>query len=268
MYSLIQYHKNTLFAVLYLSLLAGCGGPSIAIEKPFRDPLASMVPGQTTRESVHTLLGKPCSGTNFLWPSKYEGNVEVFRASGDAWGWAGFIPVPADGNMTHYALITYDSSGRVSATDWGYVAREDFYMFLYAGKYGYDHVSNTIFPSKDGGGKSDKAWASYMHYASLTRLDNRAAKRIALNRLCRAVERGHPAAFNELGNLFWKKDRHAIGQYILSTIFEEDNVKACLSYSIANDKDQPPWCRDLLTEEEATRVERLFENWQPDQCKR
>ena len=233
-------------------------------EKP--KPLASITPGITTREGVRILLGQPLSGGVFLWPAIDNGDVEVYSAYGTASGrWIFLLRELED--TTHYVLVTYDSSSHVSATDWDHVAYEGEDMFLYAGKYGYFHSTNTIFPSKDGGGKADKAWASYMSY-SRTRLDNRAAKRTALKRLCRAVERGHPAAFNELGNLFWKKDRHAIGQYILSTIFEEDNVRACLSYSIASDNVQPPWCRDLLTKEEAARVEHLLGNWQPDQCKR
>lgn len=98
--------------------------------------------------------------------------------------------------------------------------------------------------------------------------DNPWAKNYALKYLCRAVERGHPAAFSELGNLFWHTGTSALGQSIPSYIFEEDNVKACFWYSMANGKVQPPWCYTVLTVEETETVEHLIDNRQPGQCKR
>jgi hypothetical protein len=268
MYTLIKYYKNTLFAVLCLSLLAGCGGPMIATERPFSDPLASMTPGQTTREDVHTLLGEPMCCTNILWPSRDEGRVEVYRTWGDALGLAGFVPVPS-GDLTHYALITYDASGRVNATDWDYAAGASDVNLLYAGEYGYFPRLDTIFPSIDGGGKTDRAWVKYMKSAQGTRMETHKKNINTLKLLCRAAEQGHPAAFNELGNFFWydlNVDSITHGQLRLWSMFEKDKVKACLWYSMANEKVQPPWCRDWLTVEESTKVEHLLENWQPSQC--
>jgi len=272
MHALFNYYKNTLFAICYISLLTGCGTAYIATEKPFMDPIASITPGQTTRESVHALLGNPSGPEEYLWPSIDEGNVEVFSAMGDAIGLVFIFPFPSGEAVSHHALITYDVSGHVDATDWGYALYEFTSMFLYAGEYGYFNGTNTVFPSKDGGGKADKAWADYMiqmmheikyQYGSWD-------KERALKLICRAVEQSHPAAYSELGHLFrenrWLKGlQQAFGYYALSPI-KKDNVKACFWYSMANDKVQPPWCRDLLTMEESTEVEYLLENWQPGQC--
>jgi hypothetical protein len=86
----------------------------------------------------------------------------------------------------------------------------------------------------------------------------------------------HPAALAELGHYFWDglydfdedgiKERYASVHHVLWDEFDNDNVKACLWYSMVNDKALPPWCRDVLTEEEKTRVEHMLEGWQPSQC--
>ena len=287
MHALFNYYKNTLLAICYISLLTGCGDPWIATEKPFNDPLVTITPGQTTRENVHGLLGKPLCCTKFLWPSRDKGNVEVFLAKGDALGWAGFIPFPSTDRMLHYAMIAYDLSGLVNEIDTGHVALNSMnpsytvkqilseqitshhgghsysvdIIFLYAGEYGYYNRSNTFFPSKDGGGKSDSAWAYYIKYMGPS-IKN---QKVNLRRLCHAVEQGHPAAFSELGNLF-SENRQAFGYQALQPVFQKDNVMACLWFSMANDGTQTEYCLKLLTKAEKIKVEYLMYNWQLDQC--
>ena len=153
MHALFNYYKNTLFAICYISLLTGCGTAYIATEKPFRDPIASITPGQTTRESVHALLGNPRRYSLFLWPSIDKGNLEVFGPK---------LHKAPCGDLDHYALIIYDATGRVDATDWKYTGSGFGRTTLYADGYGYTTGTRTIFPSKDGGGKADKAWARYL----------------------------------------------------------------------------------------------------------
>jgi len=287
MHALFNYYKNTLFAICYISLLTGCGDPWIATEKPFNDPLVTITPGQTTRENVHGLLGKPLCCTKFLWPSRDKGNVEVFLAKGDALGWAGFIPFPSTDRMLHYAMIAYDLSGLVNEIDTGHVALNSMNpsytvkqilseqitshhggysdevnpIILYAGEYGYYNKYNTFFPSKDGGGKSDSAWAYYIKYMGPS-IKN---QKVNLRRLCHAVEQGHPAAFSELGNLF-RENGKAFGYPSLQPVFQKDNVMACFWFSMANDGTQPEWCLELLAEDEKIKVEYLMDNWQLDQC--
>jgi hypothetical protein len=282
MHTLFNYYKNTLLAICYISLLTGCGNPWIATEKPFNDPLVTITPGQTTRENVHGLLGKPLCCTKFLSPSRDKGNVEVFLAKGDALGWAGFIPFPSTDRILHYAMIAYDLSGLVNEIDSGHVATNAMYpghdvkqitsgrvaysdsvdrIFLYAGEYGYYNRSNTFFPSKDGGGKSDSAWEDYIKYM----VDDIKYHKHNLKLLCRAVEQGHPAAFSELGNLF-RENGKAFGYPSLQPVFQKDNVMACFWFSMANDGPQTEYCLKLLTKDEKIKVEYLMYNWQLDQC--
>ena len=203
-------------------------------------------------------------------------------AKGDALGWAGFIPFPSTDRMLHYAMIAYDLSGLVNEIDSGHVAVNSIDpsytvneiisghggysdevnpIFLYAGEYGYYNISNTFFPSKDGGGKSDSAWAYYINYMGPS-IKN---QKVNLRRLCHAVEKGHPAAFSELGNLF-SANVQAFGYPSLTPVFQKDNVMACLWFSMANDGTQPEWCLELLAEDEKIKVEYLMDNWQLDQC--
>lgn len=293
-----------------LSLLTACGDALIATNRPFGDAREDIKPGQTSRKDVHQLLGQPLiTKINISWPAVDDGNVEIYTAAGSSVGLISIIPVPT-GDIDHYALITYDESGRVSEADWNYNTYNISPwsgVFLYAGDYGYDTGTNTIFPSKDGGGKADRAWERYLsnesYYQTWARgfKDRRRSqwRNSTLSSLCHAVEQEHPAALAELGNYFWddwhdlyegcngawekvkiciemrrqnkgmlpSNKRYVSVHHGLWEEFDKNIVKACLWYAIANDETLPPWCSDGLTEEEGIRVERLIEDWQTSQCK-
>jgi len=225
------------------------------------------------------LLGAPRTA-NLLWPIVDQKNPEVYLTSGSSIGLIGVIPVPSR-DLDHHALITYDAAGYVIETDWGQDAGINSWngIALYAGDYGFFTGTNTVFLSKDKGGKADKAWVNYIVLSVFFASTNKADTDVyALEWLCKAAERGHPAALNELGNYFWegsfdfdndgKNELHSAGTDRLWSMFEKDNVKACGWYSIANENALPSWCRDILTVEEVMKVEHLLDDWPSGSCER
>ena len=268
--------------VLWLLLLAGCGDPAFVIQRPFREPVESIQIGHTTRSEVHDLLG-----LSYVYDRDPAGKWDVFRDWGDGIGLLLILPVPRPDGWRHYLLVTYDEEGRVNALgtkeEWSSITESD--KAIFAGRYGYYTGLRQAFPSIDGGGKADSAWAAYLKWYKyhLEAPESWAYGYLVLKRVCQAANRGHPCAFKELGNYFWEesydlvkdgtKDCNAHSGLFpkkatreLWSIFEKNNVRACVWYSMANDKVLTPWCRNVLSADEILEVEQLLMDWQPSQC--
>jgi hypothetical protein len=266
----ISKNMSRLFIASILTLLAGCTAIGLPRESPLNDAQQSIQIGSTTRSDVHNLLGLPDDHDLIdSW--------EVYSAVGSQIEVLTFVVVPFGFSHIiayYYLLLTYDTSERVSAMDTADSTYEPGGV-LFAGNYGYLISTKTIFPSIDGGGKADKAWAIYLHYESIGR---KGYSGYAFSELCYAAEQEHPCALKELGNYYWEGsydfDEDRIDRCIdvrsvdYPSIVENDNVNACIWYSMANDKVLTPRCREALSDEDALIVERLLVDWQPTQCEK
>ena len=285
--------KNVLLVFAWVFLLFGCGVPMIATEHPLRNARATITPGVTTRADVHTLLGKPkqeldfttCVGTWQEIKECQEKNAqnqpawEFYAIAGDAIGIT-LIPVPLTGAFQYYALITYDESDRVTATAWGREGLDSFAstwnrLALYADSYGYYVGTGTVFPSIDGGGKADLAWASYLSDMAFYQQTGKYGG-FMLRDLCNATGYGHPCVLREIGNYFWSDnndssaggggDCHVPGASKFRANFHKNNVRACVWYAMANNRVLPMQCRETLSNQERSEVDRLLLEWQPTSC--
>ncbi len=277
----MRYVLNTICGLsiaLVISHLAGCTTTDIIPERPFAGSEQAIKVGETRRSEIRSLLGVP-------YDRDPAGQWEVYQARTDGVRLVMIVLYSKMNMWTHYLFITYDAEDRVADVGTGMDKSDSTRpsgqrLTVYAGRYGYHTGTGTAFPSVDGGGEADSYWADYLTHTEHGQVHHRfRGFGDALRSLCKAAEQGHPCADRELGNLFWggraePRSFHEPGARscpspILSgrgPYIAKDPVNACVWYSLAVGGGLRPWCPEVLSAAEISRVERLLAYRRPGRC--